>query len=60
MQGGAPPSYKLVYKPMNAIDLSPTKTKVIGVINQLMVWVCFMWIHPTSMGMFHGIYPLVN
>ena len=30
-----PPSYKLVYKPMNTIDISPTKTIVVGVINQL-------------------------
>ena len=30
-----PPSYKLVYNPMKTVDISPTKTVVIGVINQL-------------------------
>ena len=30
-----PPSYKLVYNPMKTVDISPTKSLVIGVINQL-------------------------
>ena len=34
MQGGAPSSYKLVVNPLT-IDISPTKTIVIRVINQL-------------------------
>ena len=31
LQGGAPSSYKLVIKPLT-IDISPTKTRVIGVM----------------------------
>ena len=35
IQGGAPKLCLLVYNPMKTIDISPTKTIVIGVVNQL-------------------------
>jgi len=54
VQGGAPQVvWMLVYNPMKTVDISPTKTLVIGVINQLnaierghhLVMIVF-WVYP--------------